>query len=146
MSVSPADVCSCVRILKQSHTNVEDYALIQLDRPLPGKVLRVARADLPLETPLVMIGHPTGLPQKITDGGQIISYLSRGFKTGLDAFQGNSGSAVFDDRTGEVLGIISNGNADYRHNLRLNCSEVNVLPMQEGGESVSSFRQFMTSF
>jgi hypothetical protein len=61
------------------------------------------------------IGHPSGLPQKFIDGASIIqlSDAERNIDTDLDAFQGNSGSPVFDASTGVVIGITSHGHADH---------------------------------
>ena len=50
---------------------------------------------LSLDTPLVVIGHPSGLPTKIADGAWVRNNESEYyFVTNLDTFGGNSGSAV----------------------------------------------------
>lgn len=144
VSVDVKDVYSCSRIIKQGLANNVDFALIQLDRPLTGKALKIAKAEPSIGTPLVMIGHPSGLPQKISDKARVVGLRPNGFATDLDAFQGNSGSAVFNASNGELLGILVNGNDDYRHNSTLNCTEVNVMDPLKGGEGVSSFRQFLS--
>ena len=112
--------------------------------PLTGKALKIAKAEPRVGTPLVMIGHPSGLPQKISDKAKVLAIRPNGFTTDLDAFQGNSGSAVFNASNGELLGILVNGNEDYRHNSSLNCTEVNVMNPLNAGEGVSSFRQFLS--
>jgi V8-like Glu-specific endopeptidase len=142
VSVDVKDVYSCSRIIKQGLANNVDFALIQLDRPLFGKAVKIAKAEPSIGTPLVMIGHPSGLPQKISDKARVMSLRPNGFATDLDAFQGNSGSAVFNALTGELLGILVNGNEDYRYNSVLNCTEVNIMNSAQAGEGVSSFRQF----
>ncbi len=144
VSVDVKDVYSCTRIIKQGLANNVDFALIQLDRPLTGKALKIAKAEPRVGTPLVMIGHPSGLPQKISDKAKVLAIRPNGFTTDLDAFQGNSGSAVFNASNGELLGILVNGNEDYRHNSSLNCTEVNVMNPLNAGEGVSSFRQFLS--
>ncbi|WP_372655650.1 serine protease [Halobacteriovorax sp.] len=117
------------RKLISNSSNLKDYALIQLDRaveevePLPiresGKVER--------STPLVVIGHPIGLPLKIADGakvrGFVLSNLLNPFQafqsrknyfiTNTDTYTGNSGSPVFNERTGVVEGILIQGKKDF---------------------------------
>lgn len=144
VSVDRDDVYSCSRIIKQGLTHDTDFALIELDRPAKRKPVKIAKTDPAISVPLVMIGHPSGLPQKVTDGAKVASLLPNGFKTDLDAFRGNSGSAVFRADTGELVGILVNGQQDYRQSEKLNCSEVNVVSQKEAGEGVSSFRQFVS--
>jgi V8-like Glu-specific endopeptidase len=144
VSVDVKDVYNCSRIIKQGLANNVDFALIQLDRPLTGKALKIAKSEPTIGTSLVMIGHPSGLPQKISDNAKIVALRPNGFATDLDAFQGNSGSAVFNASNGELIGILVNGNVDYRHNSTLNCTEVNVMNPTNAGEGVSSFRQFLS--
>jgi hypothetical protein len=60
-----------------------------------------------------MLGHPTGLPLKFTSNGSLISVKEDCFESKLDAFAGNSGSAVFDHISGEVIGILCKGQKDY---------------------------------
>jgi V8-like Glu-specific endopeptidase len=144
VSVNVKDVYSCTRIIKQGLANNVDFALIQLDRPLTGKALKIAKSEPSIGTSLVMVGHPSGLPQKISDKARVVSLRPNGFATDLDAFQGNSGSAVFNSVNGELVGILVNGNQDYRHNSTLNCTEVNVMNSNNAGEGVSSFRQFLS--
>jgi V8-like Glu-specific endopeptidase len=144
ISVDVKEVFKCSKIVKQSTSSGLDFALIKLDRKIPGRAVKIAKADPVVGTPLVMIGFPSGLPQKISDGARVTSVSGVSFKTNLDAFGGNSGSAVFNSESGELVGILVNGNADYRHNSALDCSEVNVLTDDKAGEGVSSFKQFIS--
>ena len=141
VSVSAKDVFSCKRILKQSLSAVSDFALIELDRALPGKALKIAKATPAVGTAIFMIGYPSGLPQKITDGAKVATVVGNKFKTDLDAYGGNSGSSVF-NAAGEVVGILVDGNQDYRLNSKLNCIESNQMNSGLAGEGVSSITQF----
>lgn len=88
-----------------------DYALIQLDRPVAGrKPLRLASGPLPKSSRLHMIGHPLGLPAKVSRGARVLvdQPERQSFITTLDAFEGNSGSAVFNSKD-EVVGILIGG-------------------------------------
>jgi len=144
VSVDLKDVYQYKKIVKQWLEKGMDFAVIKLDRVTNRKALKIAKADPKVGTPLVMIGHPSGLPQKITDGGKVVALISQGFLTSLDAFGGNSGSAVFNSITGELVGILTNGNTDYRKNAELSCVEVNKMSEAAAEEGVSSFKQFLS--
>jgi V8-like Glu-specific endopeptidase len=143
VSVSVKDVFSCKRIIKQTlnQNTATDFALIELDRALPGRALKLAKAAPVVGAPIFMIGYPSGLPQKITAGGKVIKVVGNSFRTDLDAFGGNSGSSVF-NAAGEVIGILVNGDTDYRLNSALNCVEVNQMAAAKNGEGVSAIAQF----
>lgn len=88
-----------------------DYALVQLDRPVTDrKPLRLSTRPLPLNSRLHMIGHPLGLPAKLSRNARVfVNNPERGsFITSLDANAGNSGSAVFNAQD-EVVGILIGG-------------------------------------
>lgn len=88
-----------------------DYALVRLDRPVTGRApLRLASQAPTARERLHMIGHPLGLPAKLSRGARILlDQPSRGsFITSLDAFEGNSGSAVFNEND-EVVGLLIAG-------------------------------------
>ena len=144
ISVELNDVYTCEKIIKVGYGRGLDFALIKLDRSNKGKAVKISKTPPALGTPIVMIGHPSGLPQKISDKARITSISGSSFRSNLDAFRGNSGSAVFNAESGELLGILVNGNADYQHNLELDCSEVNVLPDNEADEGSSSYSQVIS--
>jgi S1-C subfamily serine protease len=109
--------CKSVLARRQEDFGAVDYTIIELDRPV------VNRQPLPLGfhtavragQSVIGIGHPNGLPMKLADGATIIEIAdeNRTLATDLDQFQGNSGSPIFDANTREVIGIASNGHADY---------------------------------
>lgn len=143
VSVASSEVYSCTSILAFEYGQGRDFALIKLDRPVTGHApVKLATEEARVGTPLVLIGHPSGLPQKIADGAEVMSLHAGGFRANLDAFQINSGSAVFNARTGDLVGILVNGLTDYRSNSELVCTEVNVVPDSRGGEGVSAVSQF----
>ena len=89
-----------------------DWAVIKLDRPVTGhRPVKLAPPGERLErgAPLVMIGHPSGLPMKVTEGAVVTSDKERYFNTNLDTYQGNSGSAVFGVEDERVHGILIRG-------------------------------------
>lgn len=115
--------------LKSSYFSLKDYAVIRLDRPVVGREpLKVRLKGRPnWGEPLVIIGHPLGLPQKISDGAEVkvgnalgflrpIKNLVRKrdfFMANLDSYAGNSGSPVFNKNTGLVEGILIEGAEDF---------------------------------
>ncbi len=128
-TVFPADtIYSCKKIIKQELSSSQrlDYALIQLDRPVTGRTPLPFRqvGKAPVGTPLVVIGHPSGLPSKIAGGANVRSTSTYHLTSNLDTFGGNSGSAVFNATTGEVEGILTYGETDYV--FRNSCMAVNT--------------------
>ena len=64
--------------------------------------------------PLYMLGHPSGLPLKLTKGGIVKNNSQRDYiSCDLYAFSGNSGSPVFCSATQKVIGILRSGGEDY---------------------------------
>ena len=143
--IKKADVFSCKQVfernLSESRFKLKDYAVIQLDRPVVGRApLKFRRhKKAKIGTKLVVVGHPSGLPMKITDNGKIqrqnkeeirhpISSLFKRryyFNANLDTFSGNSGSPVFNRKTKLVEGILVQGGDDYVRNIDLFCNESN---------------------
>ena len=134
-------VYSCSKIFTQryvySNTEVSDYAVIELDREVANyKPLKLRKFGFVAHnTPLVVVGHPMGLPMKATDGGVVSrmndierenifkSFLLKRnyFTTNLDAYGGNSGSPVFNKKTGVVEGILVQGAEAFEYNDEKEC-------------------------
>jgi V8-like Glu-specific endopeptidase len=138
-------VYGCKEVLDHAldSTTKKDYALIRLDRPVLDRPYLEVRTEGEVEvgTDLFMAGHPSGLPTKVADGATVReSNHAEFFKTDLDAFGGNSGSAVMDAQTGVVEGILVRGASDYEYSSK-GCYEVNFCEDAGGfgcgGESVS---------
>ncbi len=118
-----------------------DFAIIKLDRPVAGrtplKVRTSGKVDASSE--LIVIGHPSGLPSKVTEGGSLrLNDNGVYFVANLDTFSGNSGSVVLDAKTGIVEGILVRGENDYIPGPGGSCNVVNVC--EEGkcrGEDVT---------
>lgn len=127
------NIYNCKEILsretKDTYLTLKDYAVIKLDKKVEGRApLKFRRKGRPnLGTPLVVIGHPIGLPQKIADGAKVkIGHYSGLFRpvrslirkrhyimANVDTFVGNSGSPVFNEKSGEVEGILVEGAEDF---------------------------------
>lgn len=133
--INKDNVYGCKEIIKTelygTKWKLRDYAVIKLDREVTGDrpSLEYRKKGKPfLGTKLVVIGHPFGLPLKIADGAKvksmnwkewlrpISSLVSRKnyFTANLDTYGGNSGSPVFNKKTGLVEGILVEGAEDFK--------------------------------
>lgn len=104
---------------------LRDFALVRLDRPVPLRIaerLRMASGagmSVSPATPLGVIGHPDGLPKKVSFKNRDTSIameagLGTIFRAQLNTFHGNSGSPVlFYDQPDVVAGILVEGEEDY---------------------------------
>jgi V8-like Glu-specific endopeptidase len=129
VTVASESVYSCKRIITRSLDNYskDDYAVIELDRKVSDRRPLSFRkfGQVSRGAPLVVIGHPTGLPTKIADGAKVRSLANKYFVANLDTYGGNSGSAVFNARTHEVEGILVRGENDYVYDVSRGCQASN---------------------
>jgi hypothetical protein len=113
-SVPKNNLYTCKQVIyavKDENNQFRDYALVQLDRPVIGRrPLKLSAAPLKANETFSMIGHPFGLPAKLSRNAKILlnDVRRQSFLTSLDAFIGNSGSAVFNKKN-EVVGILVGG-------------------------------------
>ena len=145
LSLKKENVYKCVKIINQelNSSTKADYALIQLDRRVTGRQPLKFRTSGMVKkgTDLVVIGHPSGLPTKISAGASVKKNgEDQYFISDLDTYGGNSGSAVFDSNTGQIEGILVRGAKDYVRSPK-GCYVSNVCKNVGdsgcGGESVS---------
>lgn len=134
--MNKSQVYKCTKIIerqKDSRT-MADYAVLKLDRPVEGRTpLKYRKEGKPAnDAVMTVIGHPTGLPTKITAAADMRSNTNPiFFVTNADTYGGNSGSAVVDSRTGVVEGILVRGDTDYSRSSE-GCM-VSVYRPQDGG-------------
>jgi V8-like Glu-specific endopeptidase len=135
------NVFACKEVVerKLDRSNGDDYALIRLERAVTNRTPLEFRTTGKVETndPLVVIGHPSGLPTKVAAGANVRGNdLDKYFVANLDTYGGNSGSAVFNSENGLVEGILVRGEVDYVY--RDGCRVSNVCT-DEGcrGEDVT---------
>lgn len=140
------DVYSCKRVFLERDARVgevtPDYAVIQLDRPVEGSHTPVAIRPASLlakGAPLSMIGFGSGLPAKIDSGASVADPRTTDhdfFVANLDAFEGHSGSAIFDSNS-QLAGVLLGGRVpDYVTASDEDCKRVNVFQDSEAGEFV----------
>lgn len=142
-TVNPKDIYSCKRIITSS-LNMDlgtDFAIIQLDRKVEGREPLEIRYDGAVADGqrITVIGNPSGLPLKVTEGGQVRANVENGFFTAnLDTYAGNSGSAVFNVDTNVVEGILVRGENDFILDEEKLCMKSNLCAEGEcRGEDVS---------
>ncbi len=139
--IKKENIFSCKKIITQhysySEDEVSDFAVIQLDRPVKNRQpLNFRKFGAPFYgTPLVIIGHPIGLPMKIGDGARVktlnreekkdilnaFNLRKNYFLANLDSYAGNSGSPVLNKITGKVEGILIQGADDYIEDTENGC-------------------------
>lgn len=128
--ISINNIYSCKSVVAAVRNNDFDYAIIRLDRKVVGRAPLKFRSTgkLSEKAPLVVIGHPNGLPTKIAGNGKVtLNSAQNFFSTNLDTFHGNSGSAVFDATSGQVEGILVMGKTDYVNSIRKNPKSCRVV-------------------
>ncbi len=93
-----------------------DWAVLKLDREVTQRhPLNVDFSSMVTpQADVYMLGHPSGLPLKLTKNAEVKKSNHEDFFTAsLDAFKGNSGSPVFDVKHDKVIGMLFEGNHDY---------------------------------
>lgn len=108
---------------------VEDWMLIRLDREVTNHNPLAVRSTGKVADgePLMVIGHPMGLPRKYAGGASVRENSESGyFQANLDTYTSNSGSAVFNANTLEVEGILVRGQVDFVPDG--DCDRSNVCP------------------
>jgi V8-like Glu-specific endopeptidase len=154
MLVPNTNIYKCSKVIESKlegeGKSSRDFAVIKLDRKVKDRTPLNFRkiGKVSTEARLTVIGHPSGLPSKVTTGGKIFNNTyDTNFVTNLDTFGGNSGSAVFNSATGEVEGILVRGAKDYIGDN--GCARVNnviedITGIVTLGESVSRITDIET--
>lgn len=109
-------VYSCSELIKSETANSgADYAVIRIDRMAIGRSSLELRSqgELSVGDEVFVVGHPSGLPVKIAGGARVRAVKNEFYVANLDTYGGNSGSPVFNSKTGQVEGILVRGETDY---------------------------------
>ncbi|WP_413944733.1 trypsin-like serine peptidase [Bdellovibrio sp. HCB-162] len=125
-SLPASEVYNCKEIVAREYTSAQDYALVRLDRSVRGhRPLTLQRTPVQAGDGIYVVGHPSGLPTKFADGANVRSQQGAYFQANLDTYGGNSGSAVFNARTNEVVGILVRGASDFTYDRVRKCTMSN---------------------
>jgi V8-like Glu-specific endopeptidase len=130
--------CKGVVVRALNDRSGTDYAIIELDREVVGRApLKLNMSSRPkVGEAIFVIGHPTGLPTKVADGATVKEIGSLEFFANLDTYGGNSGSPVFNQKTGLVEGILVTGSEDYIEDKKNKCLRSNRVDNRYGDEGV----------
>jgi len=110
-----------------------DVILLETARPFDRPPLALAsQGSYGKGTTIFMIGHPSGLPAKVAFNARVVEEELYFVYTSLDAFQGNSGSPVFNVNTREVIGILVAGGLDFEWNGQCNQLTTCRIPFCRG--------------
>ena len=123
------DVYSCTKIVAREEQGYgADFALVKIDRKVTKyKPLAISRrGDPDVGAEMVVIGHLSGIPTKVSDGANVRSNENGYFVANIHMYGGNSGSAVFNTKTGLVEGVRVRGETDFVN--RNGCYISNVCP------------------
>lgn len=94
----------------------DDFKILKLNRSIDAtknhKVTFNRVDNIENGNRIFMIGFPSGLPMMIAGDARVYKKAAGFFYSNLDAFSGNSGSPVFNEK-GEVEGILKRGAKDH---------------------------------
>ncbi len=145
-TVAASEVYGCAElIVTKQEDDGADFAILRLDRAVTGHApLAVSRrGNLDVGAGLVVIGHPAGLPTKVSAGAGVRDNSHEGYYVAnLDTYGGNSGSAVFNTETNEIEGVLVRGERDYTTDPERGCT-ISLRCTNDGcrGEDVTKISQ-----
>ncbi len=116
LTFDAASVYHCAEIVTALNDGDDDWGIVRLDRPVSNrKPLRIRRSGkVGDRRPLTTLGHPGGIPAKVSLGARVRENLSpKYFVANIDAYVGNSGSPVLDADNLLVEGVLVSGEDDY---------------------------------
>lgn len=122
------EVYRCKKLLIRNQDGFQDFALIELDREVNDRdPVELDFKNIPKRgEDVYLIGYPDGIPSKVAQDAVIRQSHPKMFRSNVDAFRGNSGSGVFNAKTGALIGLLFKGDRDYSVNTRRGCYEARV--------------------
>ncbi len=110
-----------------------DWALVRLARPVPAAVAEPVTAwnkdPVAVGQRVFVVGYPSGIPLKYAPGAQVRDQSNTAFfVANLDTFGGNSGSGVYDEKTGKLIGVLVRGDADFVKDNTQQCNRIHICP------------------
>jgi V8-like Glu-specific endopeptidase len=130
-----------------SDAHRHDWALVRLDKPVPASVAEPVTnwetATVAKGARVFVIGFPAGMPLKYAPGASVRDASNDAwFVANLDTFGGNSGSGVYDQASKKLVGVLVEGELDYKADTARSCYLVNLCPDNGcSGETVSRLGQ-----
>lgn len=104
-----------------------DFALVRIDRRAIDRMPVAYRRDGEIEqgAGIFVIGHPSGLPQKVADGAGVRKVKAHQFDANLDTFENNSGSGVYNAESYLLEGVLIEGEDDFVFDKSRGCNVIN---------------------
>ncbi len=117
------DLYYCKKVLDFKHDGEGDFVVIELDRKVPNVTpLEMDTKNLAKKgDPVAVLGYPLGRSFTYTPGGRVLSKNKNYLRVDSDAFKNNSGSALFNIRTGKVEGVLTNARRGMSQNSLDGC-------------------------
>jgi hypothetical protein len=153
--VLPDDVYGCQAVLARelsptaSDVPSVDYAILELDRPVPDRQPLTLRRESKLRDRVLvtLIDHPMGLPMKTSTGAVFDNSDPVTFNAQTDGFRGSSGSPVLDPATGLVEGVLIGVSPDWELREGTDClvSHRCPTPNDEDCQGQLSMRSLLVS-
>ena len=144
--ISENNIYTCKELIHRQSTDA-DFAIIQLDRDVAGRnPLPIRKSgSISEDSPLLVIGHPSGLPTKVAAGARVQSISNDFFTANLDTYGGNSGSAVINKDSLVVEGILIRGESDYVWDTERQCNQSHHCTAEDDcmGEDVTKITEVL---
>ena len=130
LTIDESEIYYCSEVIGRQQGE-PDWGLIYLDREVTGhKPLPIRHTGvIPDGEPLLVIGHPMGIPRKYAGGATVRGNVASGyFLANLDVYGGSSGSAVLNADTLMVEGILYAGPPDFITLVGESCDRSSMYP------------------
>lgn len=142
------DFYSCRRVIAWEKNPQVDFAVVELDRPVPDRAPLKVRTSgrAAVGDAVFMLGYPLGSPLKLADNATIRKVDANGdfYVTNVDSFAANSGSPLFNSRSLEVEGIVVRGGPDFQWDEKRDCRVEKRDPVDEGqGEGATAIHHVL---
>ncbi len=143
-TLAASEIYRCRQLIHtEQNADGLDFAVARLDRAVVNHKPAVIATRLPrVGEPLATIGYPNGLPVKIMPGGTL-RFLDRGFaEADIQSATGNSGAAVINAETGEILGVDTRGLDDFvklKRSDGSSCNRSQYLPRSSPADELETF-------
>jgi hypothetical protein len=113
-----------------------DWVVLRLAQRVGRPADAVPLAEPRLGGSAYVLGHPLGLPAKLTEGGAVLGVDRTTFRLDVDTYTGNSGSPVFDADSHALIGLVIEGPpgvGDFTPQPRGRCYEYRRSGAETGG-------------
>jgi hypothetical protein len=128
-SIPAVDVATPVRILKQSTGMANNWALVELDRSSPARAIPLSTAKI-RGGPVNVIGHPQGLPAKVTQSSLGDNSASLSFTVPASTVGHGMGTPAFSLGQLLVEGLVVNDPVSWTCSPTSSCCKTNPVPGQ----------------